>query len=375
MNNKELTFPFFARPSIFIVGLVALLAILYIAQGIIVPFVFSIILSILLHPVVKFLVRNKINRVLAIVISLLLAFLIIAGFVALIFSQASRFSESWPILVERFTAIINQSIVSVSGYLDINSQEIYDWITKTQGELINSSTSAIGKTLVTVGTAVMISFLLPLYIFLLLYYQPLIIESIHRIFGIDNHSQVKQIVTQTKTVIQRYLSGLLIEAILVAILQITTLLLLGIDYAILLGIIGAILNMVPYIGGLVAVVLPMMVALVTKTSGWYAMYVLAIYYVIQLIDNNFIVPKIVASRVKINALFSILAVLIGNALWGIPGMFLSIPLLAIIKILCDNIEHLKPWGFLLGDTMPSQLNINPIQKIESSYINTTNHEK
>ena len=375
MNNKELTFPFFARPSIFFVGLVALLAILYIAQGIIVPFVFSIIISILLHPVVNFLVRNKINRVLAIVISLLLAFLIIAGFVALIFSQASRFSESWPILVERFTAIINQSIASISGYLDINSQEIYDWLTKTQGELINSSTAAIGKTLVTVGTAVMISLLLPLYIFLLLYYQPLIIESIHRIFGIDNHSQVKQIVTQTKTVIQRYLSGLIIEAILVATLQITTLLILGIDYAILLGIIGAILNMVPYIGGLVAVVLPMMVALVTKTSGWYAMYVLAIYYAIQLIDNNYIVPKIVASRVKINALFSILAVFIGNALWGIPGMFLSIPLLAIIKILCDNIEHLKPWGFLLGDTMPSQLNIKPIQKIESSYINITNHEK
>jgi predicted PurR-regulated permease PerM len=112
----------------------------------------------------------------------------------------------------------------------------------------------------------------------------------------------------------------------------------------------------------VAVALPMMVALVTKSSPVYAFYVLIFYYFIQLIDNNFIVPKIVASKVKINALFSIIVVLAGNALWGIPGMFLAIPLLAIVKLICDNIEPLKPWGFLLGDTMPPILKIKTILK-------------
>jgi predicted PurR-regulated permease PerM len=139
-------------------------------------------------------------------------------------------------------------------------------------------------------------------------------------------------------------------------------LILGIDYAILLGVIGALLNVIPYIGGLVSVALPMMVALVTKSSAWYAIYVMAIYYFIQLIDNNYIVPKIVASKVRINALFSIIAVIVGNALWGIPGMFLSIPLLAIIKLIFDHIESLKPWGFLLGDTMPPLLVIKQIFK-------------
>jgi len=137
---------------------------------------------------------------------------------------------------------------------------------------------------------------------------------------------------------------------------------LGIDYAILLGIVGALLNVIPYIGGIIAVALPMLVALVTKSSGWYPFYVMAVYYFIQLIDNNFIVPKIVASKVKINALFSIVVVIVGNALWGVPGMFLSIPLLAIVKLVFDNIEPLKPWGFLLGDTMPPLLLIKPIFK-------------
>ena len=152
--------------------------------------------------------------------------------------------------------------------------------------------------------------------------------------------------------IQSYLIGLIIEIALVAILDTVGLLLLGIEYAVVIGILGALLNLIPYIGSMIAVAIPMMIALVTKDSAWSAVYVLLLYYTVQLIDNNFFVPKIVASKVRINALVSIFAVLAGGALWGVPGMFLSIPLVAIIKVICDHIEPLKPIGFLLGDTMP-----------------------
>ncbi len=142
------------------------------------------------------------------------------------------------------------------------------------------------------------------------------------------------------------------------------LLVLGIQYALLLGIIGALLNVIPYIGGIVAVALPMMIAIATKSSAWYALYVLGLYYFIQLIDNHYIIPIIVASKVRINALFAIIVVLVGNALWGISGMFLSIPLLAIVKLICDHIDPLKPWGFLLGDTMPPILGTKPLIDIK-----------
>jgi predicted PurR-regulated permease PerM len=196
---------------------------------------------------------------------------------------------------------------------------------------------------------------------MILFYQPILLEFISRLFGKGNQSQVHEIVHQIKYVIQRYLKGLVIEFIIIAILYSTVLLLLGIDYAILLGIIGALLNVIPYVGGFVGIALPMMVALATKDSAWYSIYVLVIFYIIQFIDNHYIIPKIVASKVKINALFAILAVIAGYALWGIPGMFLSIPLLAIVKLICDHIEPLKPWGFLLGDTMPTILKIKPFR--------------
>jgi len=359
---KELKLPFYVKVILLLLGMLALLTLLYLARSIFIPLVFSVIIAIVLHPVVNFFVRKKINRVLAIVMTLFLTFLVIAAFGTLLFSQANRFSESWPLLVDKFTELLNQTITWASGYFNINPQKIHAWITETKSEIINSSSAGIGQTIQGVSSLVFILLLVPVYVFMLLFYHPLLIDFVHKLFGTGNQSRVSEVVSQTKTVIQRYLIGLIIETAIIAALETVTLLILGIEYAILLGIIGALLNLIPYIGGLVAVAIPMMVALVTKTSGWYAIYVLAIYYFIQLVDNNYIVPKIVASKVKINALFSIIAVIIGNALWGIPGMFLSIPLLAIVKLIFDNIEPLKPWGFLLGDTMPPILLIKPVFK-------------
>lgn len=366
MSADEVKLPLYAKVTVFLVGMFALLAMLYIAKSIVVPIVFATIIAILINPVVDMLVRIKFNRVIAIAVVMLLTFLIIFAFISLIISQTSRLSDSWPMLVEKITLMINQTIADAADYFDKDPQKIHQWISKTQTEIISSSTSAIGQTLVIVGSGLVVLFLLPVYIFLILFYQPIILEFVHRLFGTDHQNKVTEIVTQIKTVIQRYLFGLIIEIAIVAVLETAALLILGIEYALLIGIFGALLNLIPYIGGLVAVAVPMLVALVTKPPV-FALYVLISYYAIQLIDNNYIVPKIVASKVKINALFSIIVVIAGNALWGIPGMFLSIPLLAIVKLICDHIEPLKPFGFLLGDTMPPILKIKlPSLKIKKS---------
>ena len=362
MPGEDLKLPFYTKVTIFLVGLIALLAIMYIAKSIIIPIVFAVIIAIVLHPVVNIMVRIKINRVLAIILTMFLTFLVIAAFGAVLISQANRFGESWPVLVEKFTSLLNQNIADAADYFNKDPQKIHDWITKTQGEIINVSTAAIGQTIVVLGNGLVILLLIPFYIFMILFYQPLLIEFIRRLAGANYQSHVREIVSQIKTVIQRYLVGLVIEASLMAAMNTAALLILGIEYAFILGILAALLNIIPYIGGIIAVAMPMMVALVTKPSPWYAFYVLAAYYIIQLIDNHYIVPYIVASKIKINALFSVIVVLAGNALWGIPGMFLSMPIIAIIKLICDHIEPLKPWGFLLGDTMPPLIKIKLILK-------------
>lgn len=183
---------------------------------------------------------------------------------------------------------------------------------------------------------------------MLIYYQQHLIAFIHNFFGANYNAQVSNILTKTKSLIQRYLLGLSIQFLILATLNIVGLLVIGLDYAILLGIIGALLNIIPYLGGIIGVSLYVIVALVTK-SPVYVLYVLALYSVIQLIDNNIIVPKIVGGKVRLNALVSIIAVVAGAALWGISGMFLSIPFVAILKLILDNIDSMKHWGTLLGD--------------------------
>lgn len=358
--NTNSKIPVSIQLPIILIGIIAFVFILYVGKSIIVPLVFSAIIAIVLHPVVNMFVRIRINRILAIVITLFLTFVVIAGLGILIYSQANRFTESLPKLVDRFTEIINQTMVWISGHFNLSNKEITAWITETKNELIGSL--EIGKTISNISSVLVFLFLIPVYIFMLLYYQSLLIEFLHRLFGKDHRSKVSTVINLTKTLIQHYLVGLLIQVAIIATLYSVGLLILGIEYAIILGVMGAFLNLIPYIGSIFAALMPMVIAVVTKTSPWFALLVLALYLITQFIDNNFITPKIVGSKVKLNALASIVAVIGFAALWGIQGMIIAIPLTAIAKLIFDHITPLKPWGFLLGDTLPSVSIIDPLLK-------------
>jgi predicted PurR-regulated permease PerM len=150
------------------------------------------------------------------------------------------------------------------------------------------------------------------------------------------------------------MQGLMIETIIVAALNSLALIIIGVPSAIVIGVIGGILNLIPYIGGLVAIALPILMVTITKDgfSGQFA--VIVSYLVIQFFDNNILMPRVVSSKVQVNALISIVGVLMGGALWGLSGMFLSIPLIGVLKIVFDRVDGLKPWGSLLGIEVPSE---------------------
>lgn len=172
-----------------------------------------------------------------------------------------------------------------------------------------------------------------------------------KLFGEKSESTVEEVLKSTKTLIQKYLVGVLLEVLIISVLDTVALLIIGVDFAVPLGIIGGLLNLIPYVGPAVGVVLPMLIALLSGT-GMSSISVLVAYTIIQVFDNNFIVPLVVASKVQVNALISIVVVIIGGALWGAAGMFMAIPLIAIVKVLCDNIPMLSAFGLLIGDEMP-----------------------
>jgi predicted PurR-regulated permease PerM len=257
-------------------------------------------------------------------------------------------SEARPQLNLKFQALLNQLTQWIAVYFNISVEKINQGFANAQMELLNNSGAAIGVTLTTIGGILSAIILTPVYIVLLLYYQPHLVLFIHKAFGASNDNKVSEILSQVKKIVQSYLMGLFLECGIVAILNVVGLMILGMDYAILLGVIAALLNVIPYLGAVVATLLFMTVAIITK-SIIYVFYIFIMYSIIQFIDNNYIVPSVIGSKVKLNSLVCVFAVIVGAAIWGVPGMFLSIPLMAILKLIFDHVESLKPWGFLMGE--------------------------
>lgn len=348
--------PLLVHVSQIILGLLALFYILYVGQGIILPLIYALILAIILNPLTNFFCRFGLNRVLAILFTLVIFLLLLYLVFYFIISQSSRLSASLPLLEQKLNQLLDGGTQWVAHTFKIDISKVNQWIAKTRANALNNFGSVVGSTLLTLTGIITIIILLPVYIFMLLFYKPLLLEFISKLFPKGTHAAVAEVLVQTKRLIQSYLFGLMIEAAIVAALNSIGLLILGIPYAFLLGTLGAIINMIPFIGGILSIALPVFMALATRSPSA-ALWVIGIYLVIQFIDNHYLVPKVVASKVRINALISIVVVLIGGALWGVAGMFVAIPLTAIIKVIFDRIEGLQPLGFLIGDTMP------PIGKI------------
>jgi predicted PurR-regulated permease PerM len=344
----EKKYPFYLRSTVTLFGIILFVYVLFMLKGIMIPLAFSLMIAILLNPLVNKLRQKKIPKIISIAIALLIAILLVAGLMVFISSQIAKFSSNMDVLEQRFAELFSdfQLWLQQNYSLSIIKQK------QMLAEAGNNLKPLITQTLGTVLGTVSVLVLLPVYIFLMLFYKTLILNFLYEVFAEKNSDQVKEVLDQTKRAIQSYMIGLLLEAIIVATLNSVALFSLGVEYAILLGVIGAILNVLPYIGGIIAIALPIIIATITKDGYSTQIGIVIAYAVIQFIDNNILVPRIVSSKVKINALVSLVIVLLGGAVWGLSGMFLSIPFVAVLKIVFDRINELKPWGKLLGDEVP-----------------------
>ncbi len=362
--NTSLKIPFYAKAALILISVFALVYTLQVGQHIIIPILYATIVAILLNPVVNFLIRKGTNKIIAIFVAVILAILVVFGILFIISSQLTMFSETLPQLKVKFSLAMADLVHWISNKMNISEPRITTWLSDTENKLI--SNFAIGEKITEVGRMLMVCVLLPVYLFMILYYKSLLLEFIRKLFRAEHHIAVLEVLIKSKKIIQSYLIGLFIEMLIIAILNSVGLLLIGIDYAIILGITGAILNIIPYLGGILATAIPMLIAFVTKDSSSYPLLVLIVYLFIQFFDNHYVIPYVVAKRVKINALMSVIVVIIGGALWGISGMFVSIPLTAILKVIFDHIEPLKPWGFLLGNIVPTASRFNFMRKKSNS---------
>jgi predicted PurR-regulated permease PerM len=354
---RELQFPLYVKAPLILLGLALLVFTLHIASSIIFPLLFAAIFAIMLHPVEQWLLRRRVPPVLAISLTVVLGIAVVAGLLYFIYMEAGELSSQAPMFKAKLAKTTAQLHTWVKARFGFSDQKLQGYMS----EAGTKATALLGGSLTVASGVLLEAVLLPVYIFLLFLYQKRLVDFLTQVFSGRRRDQgVAEVLRESKAAIQSYMVGLLIEGSIVAALNVGALLALGIPYALLLGVLGALFNFIPYIGGVMAIAMPVLMAFVSKESYAYPLGVVAVYVVIQFIDNHYLIPRIVASKIKVNALVAIVAVLVGNAIAGVAGMFLALPVVAILKIVFDRIDSLKPWGMVLGDEeTPRGRRINP----------------
>ena len=320
-----------------------------IAQNVLIPFVFAVLITVLLLPVVSFLESRKFGKVFSISVAILLFVGFIAGIIYFLSSQIVSFIQDVPSI----KAHLNDHFIAVQNWIEnkfnIPMAEQNQYLNEQADKLKATGTGYLRTTFFSITETVLLLILMPIYTFLLLYYRLHIRKFLFVVFKKEYKESVQSVISKSKLMIRSYMVGLLIEMIIVASANSIGLIILGIKYAIFFGILAAVLNIIPYIGMLTATVFTVLVTLTTSDNTSDIVWIIIIFYGIHMIDVNIMMPRIVSSRLRINALISVLGVIIGGALTGISGLFLSVPAIAFIKIICDQTESLKSWGILIGD--------------------------
>ncbi len=347
--KQILTLPLLQRIALSLISIIAIVYILHVLQGVLVPLCFGIVLSMILYPIAKLLEKKGLPRILSIVVCLFLVVILISTFLWLIINQFSILSAELPTYTAKVKILLVGSQNFIENTFKVSIGTLGKEIQKFGLDLLKNSGAFITNFLQETTSILGKSVLVILYVFFFLFYRDLLRGFLERLFWRERKATVNLILGKIYQVVHDYLSGLLIVIAIVAVLNSVGLLIIGIDHAIFLGCFAAILLLIPYIGIGIGATIPTLIALLTKDSGWYAVAVVIVFFVIQSLESNFITPLVVGSKVNINSFIAVVGLLLGGQLWGMAGLVLAMPIIAILKVIFDNTKGLRSFGYLMGD--------------------------
>ncbi len=345
--------PLTVKRSIELLGLVLLAFVIVQLQDIIMPLLMALVTSIALLPVYRFLVRKKIPNSISIFLTMFLMIVVLALMTFLILSQLRPLIDNFTEIKENIINHINVISVWFSEKTNISSAQQTEIIQQQASNILDSAGEYLSNAMGSISTLLLFLGLFPIYTFLILYNKSTLRKFLLMSFQKGKNSQISKTLKSIESIIHSYIVGLLIQFTYMTILLGGTLFLFGIDHALLIGVIFALLNLIPYVGAFIGNIIGVLLTLSSSTNLSSVFIVLIIISAVQFLDNNILMPSILGSRIRINALVSLFGVFVGGALAGIGGMFLSLPLMAVFKIIFDHTKEFKNWGVLLGDVQPA----------------------
>lgn len=341
-------------PSSFILAsrlvvLFLIVALAYAVQAVLIPVLFAIIFSITLFPLCRFLESIKFPRVLASATSVIVAILIVSGIIYFIVNQVIVIGKNGEDISRNFLNIYDSIQVYLQSKFGVEPGELTNRIRAEGQDFISHADRYLTAAFSSAGGTLASVVLIPLYIFFFLYYREFFKEFFIRANRAHNPAKTLATLAEIYEVIQNYLLGLVMVMGIVAVLNTIGLMVMGIEYAWFFGTLAALLLLIPYIGIAIGSLIPVLFAIATMDSYWYALGVIIWFQVVQFLESNFITPNVVGGKVSLNPMIALISLLLGGMLFGLPGLILALPLVASIKIILNLDESTQPFSFLIGE--------------------------
>ena len=336
---------FFAIATVF-----SLFAILILAKSILIPLSFALLISFILYPLVKKFETWGMNKILAAFLSIFAVILIIGGSILLFSTQIIQLTKEFPHFQDKiilsfteFTVYINKNVDFIPN---LEKNEIFDrikiWLNESTGSLVKQTFSNTATFLAGLVATI-------LFTFLILIYRKGLIKALSWFSPADKRERVVKMFKSVQQVGQKYLFGMITIILILGIVNSVGLWIIGVDNPFLFGFFAAILAIIPYVGTFLGAAIPILYSFIAYNSIWMPISIAIFFWLVQFIEGNFLTPKIVGSSININAFTAILSLIIGAAVWGIAGMILFLPFAAMLKVVCEEYDELKPIALLIGN--------------------------
>lgn len=341
--------------GILVLSLLGIVYTLYVGQELILPIVLALVLKLLLAPAMRVLhKRFRLPKALAAALLILVVFGAIGGvgFTASIPASGwiRRAPESLPLLKEKVEAlrrpldVLQQGLQALESIAAANGQEgAADVVTARPASTLAGNLMSGTATLLTRFFTTMI-----LLFFLLASGDRLLRGFVEVLPTFSGKRQAVEIVQEIETNITGYLVTITIMNVGVGVVTGFAMWACGLDTPLLWGATALLLNFIPILGPLAGIVIFLVVGVLSLDWPWFALLPAGLYLLIHIVEGEMITPLLLAKRFTLNPFLVILSVFFWHTLWGIPGALLAVPLLAMMKIVSDRVDPLKPLGHMIG---------------------------
>ncbi|MEP6595231.1 MAG: AI-2E family transporter [Ginsengibacter sp.] len=347
IKNKSDSLVFYARIALMLQAFFLSLLILYLGKILLIPLFFALLIATLLYPLTLFFER-RLKRNFAAILSVLIFLTFIGSIVFFFVKQVFLFLKDLPKAQTKLMELAQDLQNWVSLKFNLDAVQQMDYFRKSASRLSSNLISSLGTTFISVTEVVVLFIFFLIFTFFILVHRRVFKNFILAFFDQSSKQKVDDVIISTRSMMNNYVVGLLTEMAILFTFILIILLVLGVKYALLIAVIAAVLNIIPYLGIYIAAAFGMLIT-ITNGSSNLAIEVGIIFIIVHFVDANILMPHIVGGRVKINPFITIVAVFMGRLVWGVPGMFLFIPLTAIIRIISENVDELKPWSILIGE--------------------------